>query len=431
MSVTSTFLRTLVLAASLIGFQSVIADYYVSSGTEIPPGKIYRLDDSGNVKGYFGDVALPIGIVFLDEDRLLVADFGSQSLRLIHADGTELGLFADEVDANALLVDSHGDILVNEYNSGFIRRFAQDGTDLGIFAVTGLQRQGQLAMDSQGNIYTSSFFPGEQLIYQYAPDGTFLGVFSSVASSGILSPTGLAFQSDGSMIVSNTFHNTLDRLDSSGGYLNQFAATGMLEPEWVTVEPDDSVFVPSWSGGWIEKYDAAGNDLGVFALLPHCYQIVRGPEVMAPNAVQVFRGRVNGGNLASLAEEDGDVLRVCRFIVLNAVEAPVQMELTGTTTVTSPTGLSVALTSKMATSGSFRQEMVLVDKNGAQSPTERRTDNLGSILKHVRLTVSGDPSDFVKADGTVKLRVNVRPLGPTAVLSWCYDIDRVAWTVRP
>jgi hypothetical protein len=420
-----------VLAATVIGFQSVRADYYVSSGTELPSGGIYRLDDSGAVKGYFGDLTQPIGIALLDEDRLLVADFGSQSLRLIHADGTELGLFADLVDANAVLVDSHGEILVNEYNSGFIRRFAQDGTDLGIFAITGLQRQGQLAMDTDGNIYTPSFFPGEQLIYKFAPDGTYLGVFSSVGTSGILSPTGLAFQSDGSMIVSNTFHNTLDRLDPAGGYLNQFASTGMLEPEWVTVEPDDSVLVPSWSGGWIEKYDPAGNDLGVFASLPNCYQILRGPEVLAPHAVQVFRGRVNGGNVASLAEEDGDVFRVCRFIVLNAVEPPVQMELTGTTSVTSPTGLSVALTSKMATSGSFRQEMVLVDKNGAQSPTERRTDNLGSVLKHVRLAVSGDPSDFVKSDGTVKLRVNVRPLGPTAVLSWCYDIDRAVWTVRP
>lgn len=421
--------RTLAAACALAAVSVATSDWYVSTGTVINDGRIYRFSDDGTVKGFSASVALPIGIAWIEPDVLLVCDLGNQQLRKVHADGTDLGVFASAVDANAVLVDSLGHVLVSEYFTGLIRRFSVSGTDLGVFASTGLSRQGQLAMDVAGNIYTSSFFPGEQTIYRYDPAGNFLGVFSDVNQSGIASPCGLAFQSDGSLLVSNTFHETIDRLDSNGNLLNVFASTGMAEPVWVTVLPDDSVLMPSWRGGWIQKYDASGNDLGAFITLPHGYQILHGPEVLAPNDLQVFRGRIDAGDAASLAEDDGEVLRMCRFIVLNSSEPAIQMEVRGTATYLNPSRVSVAVKSKMVTSGAFTQQLIMVDENGVQSSTVRRTDSLGLSEALIRLTTDTDAGDFVGPDGTVRLRINIRQVGPVATSIWCAEFDRVAWTV--
>lgn len=422
----------LVTGFSLALAMASLADYYVSSGPlPIGSGQVFRFADDGTPKGAFGTMGQAVGMAWLEDDVLLVCDYGYGQARLFHADGTDLGLFASGVDCISPLVDSYGDILIAEYVTGTIRRFSSAGTDLGVFATTGLSRHDQLAMDADGNIYVSSLFPGEQTIYRYDRDGNFLGVFADFNSAGLLSPTGLAFQSDGSMLVSNTIYDTVDKLDSAGNLVGQFAATGMFEAEWLTVLPDDSVLLPSWSGGWVEKYASDGTDLGVFVNVPHCYHILAGPEIVAPTGFTAIRGRVASGSTDSLSEADNDVLQVCRFFVINSFEPPVQIDVTGTTTLTSPGALSVAVTSQMANSGAFQQQLIMVDKNGVQSPTARRTDALGLTMVRAQLAATGDPADFVRPDGLVKLRINVKPTGPTATLSWCYNVDRVAWTVRP
>lgn len=410
---------------------SATADYYVSVGTETGGGWICRYADDGTPKGTFGSdvLGLPIGIGFSDNDTLLVCDYYN-GVRAIHADGTDFGLFSSVGDTNSIIVDSYGDVLVSEYYGGRIRRYSPLGVDLGIFATTGLSRHGQLAMDADGNIYISSFFPGEQCIYRYDKDGNFLGVFADYWTSGIPSPTGLAFQSDGSMLVSNTHHNTVDRLDSFGYWIETFAATGMLEPEWLTVEPSGDVLLPSWTGGYVERYDSVGNDLGAFITLPHCYQILRGPDIEAATAIGLIRGRITGGSVGNLVEADSSVLQVSKTVVLSGdPEAPITLDLRASVATMTPTGLSVGVTARMANAGSYTQELVLLDKDGNES-ADTRTDAIDTNPLVARLAVSGDPADFVAADGTVGVRIRIRPAGPVAGKSWTYECDRAVWTVR-
>lgn len=420
------------IASLLIGSLPLAsqADYYVSSGPLTGGGAIYRFADDGTPKGTFGALEQPVGMLWLPNDVLLVCDYQQQKARLLHADGTDLGVFADAVDCISPLIDSYGNVLIAEYTSGQILRFGQDGSPLGVFASPGTSRQDQLAMDTAGNIYTCSLFPGEQLIYRYDRDGNFLGVFADFNTAGLQSPTGMGFQSDGSMIVTNTIYDTIDKLDASGNLIGQFANTGMSEAMWVTVEPDDGVLVPSWTGGWVERYAADGTDLGVFVNVPNGYHILRGPDIVVPDDMQVFRGRVDLGDPSSLAEDDGDVLRLCRFFVVNAVDPPIQVEVRGSTAMAEPSGLSVAVTSRMVANGAFSQQLIMIDENGVQSPTVRRTDALATVKKHVRLVATGNPADFVAADGRLRLRINIRQTGPTTTLNWCSEFDRVVWTVR-
>ncbi|MBV6457876.1 MAG: hypothetical protein HONBIEJF_00996 [Fimbriimonadaceae bacterium] len=427
---TATRLTALCCALSFIT-TAVRADYYVSTGLETGPSTIYRFADDGTPKGSFGTdvLGLAIGIAFASDDVLLVCDYFN-GVRAIHADGTDLGSFATEADTNSIIVDSYGNVLVSDYYGGRIRRYSALGAYLGVFAVTGLSRHGQLAMDGDGNIYISSFYPGEQTIYRYDRDGNYLGVFADYGSSGILSPTGLAFKGDGSLLVSNTFHNTIDHLDSAGGWIGTFAATGMWEPEWLTVEPNGDVLLPSWSGGYVERYDSVGNDLGAFIVLPHCYQILSGPDIVSANGLTVHRGKVTGGSVGSLTETDGSVLRLTKTVVASGdPEAPIVFDLRTTATTLTPSGLSVAVTGRMAEAGSFTQELALLDKSGNESSVVR-TDAIDTNNLVARLAVSGDPADYVAADGTVAVRVTVRSSGPIVGKSWSYECDRAVWTVR-
>jgi hypothetical protein len=47
----------------------------------------------------------------------------------------------------------------------------------------------------------------------------------------------------------------------------------------------------------------------------------------------------------------------------------------------------------------------------------------------VRLTTETNASEFVAADGSVRLRINIRQVGPTATAIWCAEFDRVVWTI--
>lgn len=421
------------LAALVLG-TAAWSDYYVTSGPYTGTGLIYRFADDGTPKGTFGTDLIhnPIGFTFLGDDTMVVCNYGDQELHQFHADGTDMGVIASGVDANSILVDSYGDLLVTNYNGDQIRRFSTTGLDLGVFAAPGFSRQGQLVMDPDGNIFTCSFFPGEQAIYKYDPDGNFLGVFSDYAQSGILSPTGLALMPDGTMLSSNTFNNTIDHLDTNGDWLGTFSASGMFEPEWLTLDASGDVLLPSWSGGYVERYDSVGNDLGPFVMVPHCYQILSGPDVEVPDSFNAIRGAVTSGNTNSLAETDGDVLRLFKSVIRHGdSQPPMKVDFHCQTSILNPSALSVAVTSQMATAGSFNQEIVLLDKDGNESPTVRRTDLIGLGQSVIRLTATGDISDFVTPSGQVTVRVIVTVNGSQGSKTWNYDCDRVAWTVRP
>lgn len=427
----ATFRTAISCALALTVSSFAYSDYYVSSGPLATNGKICRFADDGTPKGEFGSsgLRLPIGIMFAEEDVLLVADFGNQEVHAYHADGTDLGVFITNIDPITMLIDTYGNLLIADYTGQRIRRFTLGGIDLGDFAATGLLRHGQLAMDAIGNIYVASFL--EQTIQHYDPDGNYLGVYSDNSISGITSAVGLAFQTDGSLLVSETFGDTLTQLDSAGNYLSLFANTGMEHPEMISLEPNGDVLLPSWQSGTVRRYDGVGNDLGDFVSVPNCYEILHGPEIVAPNDMRVLRGRLSSGDINSLADDDGSSLKLCKALVANIFEPAIQLEVTGTTSILNPSAVSVAVTSRMASGGTYTQQIIMVDKNDVQSPTVRRTDPINVVEMIQRLVATGDPTDFVNPDGRVRIRVNIKAVGLTAVPAWCQDTDRVAWTVRP
>ena len=408
------------------------ADYFTTyNDTTNLIGGIARCDDAGNVISTFGENVLyyPISVAFDRRGVLYVGDYAYGKIQTFLPDGTYLGEFADTGDLiSSIIFHPDGSLLVARYEGGAVWRFAPDGTQLPDFvADTTFQRNGQMAFDSSGYFYIPSWT--ESVISAYDGDGNYLGVFSNNDQSTVSGPTGIAFDAFGQMVVTEYSTYGLKLLDA-GGNLAADLGTMFAEPEYVTVEPDGSYLVPFFYENTVHRIAADGTDLGEFTSVLGPYQTVHGPLFGVPDSYAKLRGRVDAGDAASLASVDGDVLRVCRFVVVNSTEPPVQVKVHGNIGASTASSLTAWMTSRMASNGFFKQELIMIDENGVESPTVRRNDSIGTTQGTVSLEADV-PDDFIADDGSVSLRYNVRIAGPVATLLWCHEADQIVWTAQP
>lgn len=408
------------------------ADYYACSNDVLNfEGSVVRTDAAGNVLDTFGQDVLfyPISLATGNDGLLYVADYALGSIFRFLPDGTLVDHFAQTNDLiSSICFHPDGSLLVSRYEGGAIWRFAPDGTPLPDFVTdSGLGRHGQMAFDSSGNLYVCSWT--ESVILKYDTDGNALGVWSDTATSGIVGVTGMAFDIFGQMYVTEYQTDKIKLLDPNGFLVRELATT-FGEMEYVTIDSDGSLLIPYFYDNTIHRFATDGTDLGEFASVLGSYQVVEGAQFFHPDAYTRIRGRVDSGDASSLTAVDDDPLRVCRFLVLNAFEAPIQVTIKGTSPVAEPSALTVYATSRMATGGFFQQELIMIDKNGTQSPTVRRVDAIGTA-KVTRSLAADVPTDFVAADGSVQIRYNIRQVGPGAAALWCHELDHVVWVVKP
>lgn len=432
MSSSLRWLRPFLPCAAALLAAAAWGDYYSTSLDRVTGvGSVYRCDDAGNIlqvstaPGFIE----PISLTFDSLNRLLVADYLTGKIQAFLADGSYIGEFATLPETlGSILMHPDGTVLAADYLGGPVRRLDVDGSVLPNFIDdTGLGRHGQMAFDTVGNFYVCSF--NDDKILQYDIFGNYLGVFSDTALSGIAHIVGIAPDPSGQMYVSEFVSHDIKLLAADGSLISTLTTTAD-EPQYLTLE-GDSLLVPTTFLGEVRRILTDGTDLGVFTTAPRTYQTVKGPAYFFTDNVSIRRGRQQGGNLASLEHIDNDHFRVCKFIVLNAVEPPIQMQISAQTdSLDVSSQYSVFVTSKMNAPGAFQQRVSLVDENGTVSATETRADTVGLTQKTVHLAPA-DPSAFVRSDGRVTIDVTVRQTGPTTVSLWCFDIDQVLWNVNP
>ncbi|MCW5935724.1 MAG: NHL repeat-containing protein [Fimbriimonadaceae bacterium] len=409
-----------------------LGDYYTCSN-DVPNeiGAMYRTDEGDNLVETFGESVLsyPIYQTFDSKGELYVADYGNGKIQRFSADGTYLGVFAENLgQMGSIQFLPDGSLLSARYEGGPILHFAENGLRLPDFVSnTGLNRHGQMAVDSSGNVYVCSWV--ENTILWYDPAGNPLGVFSDLASSGIEGVVGMLFDANGDMYVSEYLTYKIKKLDANGSYLGDVFSTNG-ECEYLSYDSAGNLLVPQFFNNLVERYDPAGNLLGTALEAPGPYLTIAGPETFAPSSVSIRRGRLESGNVGSLVNVDGDALRVCKFIVPNQVIPPVEVEVSGLTTNLSPSHLNFYLSSRMVHSGAFRQEVVMVRADGTPSTTVRRADSLSGSTKTVAL-YADVPSNFVTVDGLVRARYLIRQTGPASVSAWCHEADQASWTIVP
>ncbi len=106
-------------------------------------------------------------------------------------------------------------LLVSEYGNNRAFQFAPDGTNLGVFcsgSADGGTRFFGMALDASGNLYVArSAIPG--LVSRYSPTGADLGVF---ATNGLIAATDVKFDTAGNLYVCSFGNDTVHRYSSTG-----------------------------------------------------------------------------------------------------------------------------------------------------------------------------------------------------------------------
>lgn len=153
-------------------------------------------------------------------------------------------------------------------------------------------------------------------------------------------------------------------------------------------------------------------------------------ETIAPSSFTVQLGKVSSGDLGSLTATDGNALIVCKFVVPNQASPIVQVELTGTTTVSAPTSLALAVTSRTVDTGVFQQVLSLFDFS-ANGYTTTRTDGLTTNFATSNLPGVGNLTNYVQpGTNQVKAQIQIKQTGPSTALLPCSAFDQVTWSVQ-
>lgn len=154
-------------------------------------------------------------------------------------------------------------------------------------------------------------------------------------------------------------------------------------------------------------------------------------HVIAPSSYMVTLGRVDAGGLPELQSIDNNAMRVCKFFVPNAVVPPIRVEVT-TQLSALPQFLTGLSNAHMFNGGSFQQILRLYDYSQNSFGTgDNRTDAINLNYEFRFLNCTGPLSKYIDANNNVKMRFEVKPVGPVSVPFWCSEMDFLGWVVTP
>ncbi len=145
--------------------------------------------------------------------------------------------------------------------SGTIEEFDANGADLGTFAdaSSGLIFPSGLAFDASGNLFVGDF--GANNIRKFDSHGS-ATVFAN-SSTGLSGPVGLAFDSSGNIYVADVNVNKIFKFlpDGSGSGTTSSNLSG---PGDIAIGPDGLLYVANESNNTVQKFDSALTYQGQF-----------------------------------------------------------------------------------------------------------------------------------------------------------------------
>ena len=186
---------------------------------------------------------------------------------------------------SGIAVGPDGNIYVSSVNTGSIYYYSgQTGAPLpspvpsapdGLFAFLGDAAPAQLAFGPDGNLYVSEFFGPNVRVYNAHTGATF-GQQLPNAATNLTSAGGLAFASNGDLLVGDGFAQAQGQsaqiVRVHNGVQSTFGVTnmgGVYGPSALMTLPDDSLLIVDLVGGYVSHYDANGSPLAVpFAAVP-------------------------------------------------------------------------------------------------------------------------------------------------------------------
>ena len=147
---------------------------------------------------------------------------------------------------------------------------------------------------------------------------------------------------------------------------------------------------------------------------------------VVPDSYKLVFGKVVAGDVGSLAQSDGNVLRLCRFTVPNSNYDPIWFNVEAPVPV-SPTNLKCNLVSKSLNFGTYSQTLFLFDfQNRLFDPNTAITSTMAKSNFTMTCSAVGSSTKYWSTDHRVRALVRAKCIGMSPVFGWQVEYDK-AW----
>ena len=219
------------------------------------------VDAQGNLFVVSDDVENP-QVFKYDREGNLLTFWGSQG------DGEGQFAFASPPDGPPLeggfvTLDELGDVYISDVYNNRVQKFDSDGNFLGMWATIGdgapFNVPGPLSADMNGNIYVADF----DGVHQFTLDGSYVRMLPTAGE--------VALDSQGNLYATIAFQSMFARLDENGQVQSSWggegdSVDGLFDfPLWMEIDDNDAIYVSDHSGR-VQIFDTEGNFLGRFNL---------------------------------------------------------------------------------------------------------------------------------------------------------------------
>ena len=196
--------------------------------------------------------------------------------------------------------------------------------------------------------------------------------------------------------------------NSSERALNVFG-TGWGVTTDMEIGPDGYIYVVNLAGGSVRRIRPTLEHLG-------------------PTAFSVNPGIISGGNITSLQSSDDNRLTMRPGIVFSTGQAPISLFVeTVSPFTTVPASFQLKVESQ-ATSTTIQQTIAIEKDDGSFEVFD--TSNMTVSDGTITVTVNSNVADYVRANGTIRARLNYKANGPVFAYPWETRVDQTLFSIQ-
>lgn len=203
--------------------------------------------------------------------------------------------------------------------------------------------------------------------------------------------------------------------------------------------PADGSWDPA-NENYTYDYDVCPDPLGSMACF--LWENAASPVTLTPTSFTVGLGAVASGNLASLAADDANALKICKAFVPNFTSPRIRLDATYLSPYLTATSVQLDMKARMTTGGAFNVRGFLADTSGsgsfayggANQVIADSTINLSFASYSSGAVASGnhiDTDSDATPDGTIVARTEIQQTGFSAVAVPCAEWEFMTVTVTP
>lgn len=201
--------------------------------------RVFKFSPSGAFQGEWstaysqGNLSVPQGLLETPAGKILVVSWrtlnvGRHAIQEFSAGGSFLGDFKVNNTINSprnVILACNGEFLVTNSSAGKVDRYDGQSYDFKGALVPSVNSPTGIAQQQDGTILVSRFQNAN--VEKYSPEGAYLGGFTG-AGSGLSAPSGIAVLGNGNVVVTSTGNDRVKLFDAGGGLIGDLGAGAPL-----------------------------------------------------------------------------------------------------------------------------------------------------------------------------------------------------------